>query len=77
MTKLIHAEKSVLIEALQLWIYKTDLKASELIRVVDCHEGFKVGVIDYIDPDTEFVSVENNQTEKEAKELRQRILEFL
>jgi len=74
MTNLVNAEQSVLIEAIQLWAYKTDRPVSEFIRVVDCDTGFKVAVIDYIDPSTEWVSSGDNQTESEAKKLRQLIL---
>ena len=75
MTELIHAQQSVLIEALQLWAYKTDRPVSEFIRVVDCDTGFKVAVVDYIDPSTEWASIEDNQSKFKANELRQLILE--
>jgi len=74
-TELIHAQQSVLIEALKLWAYKTDRPASEFIRVVDCDTGFKVAVVDYIEPDKEWVSMEDNQSKVKANELRQLILE--
>ena len=75
MTELIHAQQSVLIEVLQLWAYKTDRPVSEFIRVVDCDTGFKVAVVDYIEPGKEWVSIEDNQSKIKANELRQLILE--
>jgi hypothetical protein len=74
-TELIHAQQSVLIEALQLWAYKTGRPVSEFIRVVDCDTGFKVAVVDYIEPDKEWVSIEDNQSKIKANQLRQLILE--
>jgi hypothetical protein len=72
---LINTKSNQLIQMLELWEYKTGMRPSEFIRIVDCDEGFKVGVVDYIDRDKELVSEWDNLTEEQAKKIRQGILE--
>jgi hypothetical protein len=72
---LINVKSHELIQMLELWQYKTGMRPSEFIRVVDCEEGFKVGVVDYTDSEKELVSDWDNLTEEHAKKIRQGILE--
>lgn len=72
---LINKQAIELIQMLELWTYKTGMKASDFIRLVDCEEGFKVGVVDYTDSDYELVTNLDGMTEKQAKKVRQNILE--
>jgi len=72
---LIHETRTNIIEMVELWAYKTGDKPSEFLRIVDCKEGFKVAVIDYINLENELVTKEDNQSESDAKKIRQRILE--
>ena len=71
---LVQESRANIITMLELWAYKTDNAPSSLLKVVDCDEGFKVGVIDYLDPENELVTKDEGQTEEEAKKVRQRIL---
>jgi hypothetical protein len=71
---LIHESRKNITEMVELWAYKTGKAPSSFLRVIDCDEGFKVGVIDYIDSDKELVTKEDNCTENDAKKIRQRIL---
>jgi hypothetical protein len=72
---LIHKSRPTIINMVELWVYKTGKAASEFVRIVDCDEGYKVGVLDYTDPSNELVTKEDNCTEDHAKRIRQRILE--
>jgi hypothetical protein len=74
---LINENRENIISMVELWAHKTGDTASSFLRVIDCDEGFKVGVIDYIDPDNELVTKENDQSENDAKRIRQRILEAI
>tara|TARA_R110001592_G_scaffold346041_1_gene638343 strand:+ start:403 stop:633 length:231 start_codon:yes stop_codon:yes gene_type:complete len=72
---LLNTPRSEIIGMVNLWTYKTGNRASEYLRVIDCDEGFKVGVVDYINPENELVTKEDNRSESEAKKIKQRILE--
>lgn len=72
---LIHTPRHEIIEMVELWTYKTGNKASTYLRIIDCEEGFKVGVVDYINPENELVTKEDNMSESDARKIKQRILE--
>jgi len=72
---LIHETRENIISMVELWAYKTGDTASSFLRIIDCDEGFKVGVVDYIAQDNELVTKEDNQSESDVKKIRQRILE--
>jgi hypothetical protein len=72
---LINESRANIITMIELWVYKTGNAPSSMLRVIDCDEGFKVGVIDYIDLENELVTKEDGHTEEDAKKVRQRILE--
>lgn len=71
---LIHESRKNIIEMVELWVYKTGHSPSSFLRLIDCDEGFKVGVIDYVYPENELVTKEYNQSERDANKIRQRIL---
>jgi hypothetical protein len=71
---LIHESRKNITEMVELWVYKTGAAASSFLRIIDCDEGFKVGVVEYINLENELITKEDNQSESDAKKIRQRIL---